>query len=89
MTELVNTSLNQADAETQRKNTRLGWALGLFAISTVLIAIVNFYYSGLPKDANRMRERFKKRSAAEAQALSEALQTSESQQTMQTSEEAK
>ena len=92
MNELAKDSLNQADADTRRKNVRLGWALGFFAIGTVVIAIINFYYSGLPKDANRMRERFKKRSAAEAQALSEALQTDESQQTKQlkqTSEEAK
>ena len=73
--------------EVERKNLKLGLGLLLFALITVGVAMINFYYLGLPKDANRMRERHKKKSAIEAQALPEALQSTESQQTTGTSED--
>lgn len=79
------------DPQTEKRNLKLGLILAGFVVVTVIIAIINFYYMGLPKDANRMRERFQQRSAAEAQNLSEALKDSSSTQdeSSSTSEETK
>ena len=70
-----------ADKDMQRRNVRLGLILGALVVVIIFVAIMNFYVHGLPKDANRMRERFQKHTAAEAQNLSEALQDTESSQT--------
>ena len=79
--------LTPEEAITRKKNIRLGFIFGGFAILTVLIAMYNFFHSGLPQDPNRMRERDKKRTAAEAQNLSEALQNAEAIQDSKQSEE--
>ncbi len=81
------TELTPEEEIVRKKNIRLGLIFGGFAALTVLVAMYNFFYSGLPQDPNRMRERFKKRTAAEAQNLSEALQNAEAIQDSTKSEE--
>ncbi len=80
---------NKVDKETQQKNARLGLLLGAFVVSTILLAIYNFYNHGLPKDPNRMRERFQKQSAMKAEAEAKALQSRQDKQHQSQSEDAK